>query len=224
MPAGHALIVCAVPSPGSSPHLARLAGEAGLVIAVDGGMAACVAAGVTPDVLLGDFDSVEPSLLEQARASGIRIAQYPADKDVTDLDLALDYVANTGHQEAVVTACTSGRIDHSLAVFGSLSRSCLRVRIDEPELRCWFLAEGRRVAIELDGVGATVSVLALSEDVTVTCVGVRWPLDRAVLRQFDSWGMSNVIEREPAHFEVHGGSAVVVSAVVDGVECARERL
>ncbi|HET6352084.1 MAG TPA: thiamine diphosphokinase [Coriobacteriia bacterium] len=224
MPAGSVLIVCAAPSPHSAEHLANLAEAASLVLAVDGGMAACVAAGVTPDVLLGDFDSVEPSLLERAKATGVIIEQHPVDKDVTDLDLALDYVVRAGHTDAVVTACTAGRIDHALAVFGSLSVSALRVRIDEPELGCWFLAADRRAAVDLGGAGATVSVLPLSEAATVTCSGVRWPLDHAHLRHLDSWGMSNIIECEAAHFEVHEGSAVVVSAMVGGVAPARERL
>ncbi|HTL86619.1 MAG TPA: thiamine diphosphokinase, partial [Acidimicrobiia bacterium] len=60
------------------------------VIAADSGLAVANALGVHVDLLVGDLDSVETSAVEIAEASGTTVARHPAEKDATDLELALD--------------------------------------------------------------------------------------------------------------------------------------
>ncbi len=217
-----ALIVCAAPQAGSRTHVARLAASADIVIAVDGGLEACRSASVTPNVIVGDLDSVTAEDLQWARAEGVEIEAFPADKDVTDLDLALRRAQHDGADEVVVTACTGARIDHALGVFGSLVRGSLPARISEPHLSAWLLAEGVRGDVSLAGMGATVSVIALAGSATVTCAGVRWPLVRAQLEPLGTHGISNVIVADPARVELHSGCVAVISSRVDGVEPAAE--
>ena len=59
------------------------------IIAADGGGRHCRQLGLTPDILIGDFDSLEPADLEAFVAAGARIVRHPARKDYTDLELAL---------------------------------------------------------------------------------------------------------------------------------------
>src|SRR4051794_14608128 len=70
--------------------------EADVVVAADSGLAHVFALGLTPDVVVGDLDSVTPTDLDRARDLGARIEQYPSDKDATDLELALDLVRGLG--------------------------------------------------------------------------------------------------------------------------------
>ncbi|MFQ5947659.1 MAG: thiamine diphosphokinase, partial [Acidimicrobiia bacterium] len=61
-----------------------------LVIAADSGLDLVASLDLTVDVVVGDFDSVNPELLQAAVASGARVERHPVDKDATDLELALE--------------------------------------------------------------------------------------------------------------------------------------
>lgn len=212
-----ALLVCAAPAPGGSDLVARLAPGADLVIAVDGGGSVCHDAGVVPDIILGDFDSLPGSLLDEFVSRGVRVIEFPADKDETDLALALDVARREGADQVTVTAASTGRLDHTLAVAGTLAAAAdLRPELREPELRGWVLSTALRSRIALKGVGATVSILAPGWGATVSARGVRWPLAKAELAPLSVLGMSNVIiDDAGAVIEVHAGTVLVLSPHVD---------
>lgn len=213
----NALLVCAAPAPGGVELLGRLAASADLVIAVDGGGAVCHEAGVAPDILVGDFDSLDGSLLDEFVSQGVRVVEFPADKDETDLALALSVARREGADRVTVTAASTGRLDHTLAVAGSLAAAAdLQPQLREPELRGWVLSTALRSRLRLKGVGATVSLLAPGWGATVSIRGVRWPLARAELAPLSELGMSNVItDAEGAVIEVHAGTVLVLSPHVD---------
>ena len=48
-----------------------------VVVALDGAANRLIGGNMTPDVLLGDLDSVSESVLEQCKASGITIVHTP---------------------------------------------------------------------------------------------------------------------------------------------------
>jgi thiamine pyrophosphokinase len=89
--------------------------EAADVIAADSGLAVANALGVHVDLLVGDLDSVEPSAVEIAEASGTAVARHPAEKDATDLELALDAAVDRGARGIVVVDGGGDRLDHLLA-------------------------------------------------------------------------------------------------------------
>lgn len=209
----NALLVCAAPSPGGAELVGRLAPSADIVIAVDGGGSVCLEAGVVPDILVGDFDSLPGSLLDDFVSQGVRVVEFPADKDETDLGLALDVARREGADRVTVTAASTGRLDHTLAVAGALAAAAdLRTQLREPELRGWVLSTALRTTLKLKGMGATVSILAPGWGATVSVRGVRWPLAKAELAPLSDLGMSNVIiDDEGAVIEVHAGTVLVLS-------------
>jgi thiamine pyrophosphokinase len=117
-----ALLVCAAPSAGYEGLVTTLAAEADLVVAVDGGGALCVRAHVSPDVVVGDLDSLDAAAELELQAAGAEFVILPADKSETDLDVALQTVRDRGADEVVVCAALSGRLIARGAV-GSLANS-----------------------------------------------------------------------------------------------------
>ena len=61
------------------------------LIGVDGGTNHIVSLGLTPDVVLGDLDSISPETLRIVQDKRIRTLRHPADKDQTDLELAIEF-------------------------------------------------------------------------------------------------------------------------------------
>ena len=59
------------------------------IIAADGGARHALALGLTPHVVVGDMDSLDAEMRERLARQGSRLVLYPAEKDETDLELAL---------------------------------------------------------------------------------------------------------------------------------------
>jgi thiamine pyrophosphokinase len=211
------LIVGASPEPLPAAFLTELASTHRLVIAADGGAAHCLTAGVPVDLLVGDFDSVDGTVLETLAAQGTRIVKFPVGKDFTDLELALAEARAQGATRVTVTGASGGRLDHTLGALGALASVAeLEPALIEPGDNTWVLApEGRR-SIELQGDGATVSLIAFGGAADVTITGVRWPLNHARLTPDAALGVSNVITGARARISVHEGVILAISADLDG--------
>ena len=87
---------------------------AAAVIAADGGVDLAHALGLHVDVVVGDLDSASPAGLARAEAAGARIVRHPAEKDATDLELALDEAVALDPRRIVVVGGAGGRLDHLL--------------------------------------------------------------------------------------------------------------
>ncbi|MHA2428544.1 MAG: thiamine pyrophosphokinase, partial [Candidatus Hermodarchaeia archaeon] len=72
------------------------------LIAANGGAQHCMALGLTPTVLIGDFDSLEPEQLETLERDEVTVVTHPAHKDKTDLELALIYSMESGADEILI--------------------------------------------------------------------------------------------------------------------------
>ncbi len=93
-----------------------------MVIAADGGYDFLRKHGVTPDILLGDFDSVSSrELIERAGDSGIPVLSFPKEKDYTDMYLAAEEGMKHGYQTLHIYGGCGGRIDHTLSNIQLLS-------------------------------------------------------------------------------------------------------
>lgn len=206
----HVLIVGAAPEPGGSAHYASVIAAADIVIAADRGLHLCLEAGRVPDVCLGDFDSVDDARLEEARATGARIVRYPAEKDASDLDLALDEARAMGAGRVTFTAAFSARLDHTVAALGTLLRSAdLHGSAEEPSVTMYALEAGGRPLVLAAEEGTTISVFALGGRATVTLGGVRYPLRQRALDPLSSLGLSNVATAREQLVTVHDGRILV---------------
>jgi thiamine pyrophosphokinase len=209
----HALIVGAAPEPGHDPYYRRLMQRAGLVVAADAAAEWCEALGRTPDLAVGDFDSAVPGAVERLRAAGVEVETHPAEKDFSDLDLAVDAARRRGASSITITAASRLRLDHTLAALGTLSRAAdLNAELDEPLLAAFALDADSRAVIDLEGPdGALVSVFAVDDAAGVTLTGFRYPLTAAHLSALSSRGLSNVLTGGAARVTVGTGRLVVVT-------------
>lgn len=208
------LIVAAGPDIAPANVLWRLAEECDIVIACDAGASHLASAAITPDALVGDLDSIAPADVAELERLDVEVRRFPAEKDATDLDLALEFARERGATRLMVTGVAGGSPDHALAAFGSLCGSCDLV----PEVygADWtgdvLCESGRSSALVPSGV--RFSIVALTAVAIVDCEGARWELHGATLAPLSSLGIGNFSAAE-TNVAVHEGCVVVIRPLVE---------
>jgi thiamine pyrophosphokinase len=199
---------------------ARWLDDADMLVAADGGARALDELGRLPDLVIGDLDSAEPSLVDRLEAAGTRVERHPADKDASDLELALLSAVGAGADEIVLLGALGGtRLDHELANLLLLTDDALaacEVRIVRGRTTVRVLRGGDRLALSGDP-GDLATLLPIGGDAAgVTTHGLHWPLEGATLRMGRSRGLSNSIASLPAYVFLERGALLVVETSTEG--------
>lgn len=200
-------VVCAGPAEGFA--LAPRAGD--LVVAADAGYLTCSRAGVAPDLVIGDFDSMDARVLDGASCERLTL---PTAKDDTDAIASLRAGLARGYRIFELHCALGGDLGHTLANVQALlflrdkgARGVLRGC--GQDARAVFPEDGE-VAL-CTHPGERVSVFAFAGDAHGVCErGLRWELDDAELRAGFPLGVSNEATGEQASFWVREGQLLVV--------------
>jgi thiamine pyrophosphokinase len=184
-----------------------------LLIAADGGAAQALRWGLSPQVVIGDMDSLPEDARQKLESRGCRFMVHPRAKDETDMELALTYAASQRPGEIVVVGALGGRLDHSLANIFLLALPQLDgipVRIVDGMQEAQLLRAGETVHIQ-GGRGDIISLLPLTDRVDgVTTEGLEWALQDETLSLGYTRGVSNVMTAESARVEIEAGLLLVL--------------
>ena len=196
----------------SDPDIVRRwTARADLIIAADGGTRHALSAGVMPQVVIGDLDSLADADREQLDRSGVQLIVYPTHKDYTDLELALRYAREQQATEIIIFSALGGRWDQSLANLMLLTLPELAqvpTRMVDHSLSVQVI----RDRAEITGrVGDTLSLIALQGDARgVTIEGCEYPLNEATLPFGATLGISNVLAQPTAIITVKQGQILAL--------------
>lgn len=200
-----ALLICnGVNSPALLQKLCR---EVDFVLAADGGADAALAAGITPNAVIGDLDSVSP--LTRQHFSKVLFIHVER-QDNTDLEKALDWLTEQGFEECVVAGAAGGRLDFTLGNF-------LAVRPYLEKIKIHFQGTGWTLwpllkAINLSArTGARMSLIPISACRGITLKGVKFPVENVDWQPGQPSGrwLSNVIENPSAQIQLESGFILV---------------
>jgi thiamine pyrophosphokinase len=173
--------------PGEAPIIAKDT----LVIAADGGLKQAYQWGLTPDYLLGDFDSLDLGR-EQIDLPADRIIRFPVEKDQTDLELAVDFALARGVDEIILTGAWGGSISHSLGnleLLYLLAQKQIQAEIITNSARIYTVKGELKLELPTD---SRISLVPLSETAAgVTTKGLYYPLRDAVVAKGSTWTIGN---------------------------------
>jgi thiamine pyrophosphokinase len=188
--------------------LAHCGADADIVIAADSGLESAMAAGIDPDLVVGDMDSLSVSaLLNRFAAERKRI--LPADKDETDTEFGFRTLQDMGCTEIVIAGGGGGRIDHMLAI------AMLFERDNHP--RRWITEKEDILFIEgtmefIGRIGETLSLFPIGAVAdAMHSEGLKWPLDGLKFRR-GYGGISNLIVRDKVTIGVGKGKLLMIKA------------
>lgn len=164
-----------------------------IIICADGGARHALRLNLTPDVIIGDMDSISPATRKRLKKNRtIKWIKYPEEKDQTDSQLAIDYAVTQGCTSMNLLGFIGGRTDHFLATLFYLANQPLgHVEIISDQetmyiLRNKFVLKGKK--------GKLFSLVPLFGDVNdIKVTGAKYPLKNETLKLGSTRGVSNVI-------------------------------
>ena len=181
------------------------------VIAADSGLEHVRALGRRADLVVGDLDSVSEETLTLARKSDVPIEAHPADKDATDLELALRAAQRHGADRVTILGAGGGRLDHFLAnvlllAHADFSSFSIQAFVGNAHVHVF------RSVVELHGaVGSLVSLLPVGGPARgVRTAGLRWPLADDDLRHGSTRGVSNEMTSDVATVTLREGVLLAI--------------
>lgn len=177
-----------------TPVLQQIAKDVDVVIAADGGARHCKLLCRTPDILIGDLDSIPRELLNEFKTQQVEILQYPVRKNATDLELAIDHAVQKGATHIFFAGMLGGRWDMSLSNIFLLAHhkyEKLRFSILDKDSVLHLLHPGKHSYTTK--IGQRVSLIPLKEDCqNITLSGFEYPLDQYTIPFGSTRGLSNV--------------------------------
>lgn len=178
-------------------------------ICADSGLRHARAFGIVPDMLVGDFDSVDPP----SDFSG-EVITFPAQKNDTDLFIAASIALQRGFKSVAILGAFGGRPDHTfgaVSVLEYLDRCAVAAVIvsDNGEIR--FLREKTVYKFKKDNSYKYFSVIPLDSNIFgITLKGFKYPLENADAKRWETLCISNEIVADFGEVYIDKGSALGV--------------
>ncbi len=170
------------------------------VIAADSGIRCALELRLRIDRILGDFDSADPVLLQECEQKKIPRLVFPAEKDFTDTELALEEAAEKAGENGriLLLGAIGTRMDHSLANIFLLKKMADRgipCEIADDFNRIRMLKGTAETCLQKDPAWPYVSLLPVFGDAEgVTLRGFRYPLAEARMKAGYALGVSNELK------------------------------
>lgn len=181
-----------------------------LCIAADAGLRTAERLGERVDILLGDFDS----LGEPPHDAPYEILRVPAEKDLTDTQLAVELALDRGAEDVIIIGGLTGRLDHTLstlAILEDLHARGVYGTITDGQSRARFL----RSSSILVARSAYRYIALVAADETVKGVdidGCKYPLKGATLHRRRQFAVSNEITGNVAFISVKKGGVYIIES------------
>jgi thiamine pyrophosphokinase len=171
------------------------------VICADGGANTALKMGITPDVIVGDLDSIHAEALVKFR----RVEMFEDRSDqTTDLEKAISWTIQSNFDHITVVGASGKRLDHTVGNLGVLRKfypDAIITLVDDNGELCYV---GREYSFEAEK-GDVVSLIPLNRCEGVSTDGLKYPLDREDLELGVREGTSNVVVSSPVSIKVKKG-------------------
>jgi thiamine pyrophosphokinase len=230
------IIIIANGTPPAQRDIERWLRAGDTLLCADGGAKAALALGLSPQHVIGDFDSLTADELSALQSRGATLHRHPAHKDETDLELALlmaiqifntenternktfskPSVISVVKEEIVVLGAMGGRIDHELANMLLLAMPALKgARVvlahGAEQLFAIDARDGETTARLHGHAGDTVSLLPFNGDAHgITTTGLEYPLRDESLFVGPARGVSNVMLADETSVTLRAGMLLCV--------------
>ncbi len=181
------------------------------IICADGGTNTAWEAGIIPDLVMGDFDSVDKSILKKLENEKTKFIEFSSEKDESDLELAVLKAATLTPSEIIIFGALGKRLDHILGNLILLTiplEAGIKGYILEEEYEIYLIDND----IEVErGRNSILSLFPLTPVVQgVETWGLKYPLMKEELYLGRSRGLSNEFAENKARIKIKEGKLLII--------------
>jgi thiamine pyrophosphokinase len=191
--------------------LRSLLSEDDFLVAVDGGLSHMDALGLSPHLVIGDLDSADQARIQALRAQGVEIRTFPADKNETDLEIALNAALEMAPAAIRIVAALGGRLDQTLANIFLLTRPDLAqqdIRLIDGSTEVFLIRKSASIS---GAIGQRLSLLPINGPVTgISTESLEFPLKDETLIPEKTRGISNRMDASTASVTIQTGSLLCI--------------
>jgi len=181
------------------------------ILSADGGTDYCLKAGIIPNAVIGDLDSISEESLEKINDGNIPVIKFPVKKDKADSELSIDYLVDMGIKDITLIGAVGSRMDHTLANIFLLSKmheKGVKVQIiDNYNTIC--LVDNELVVANKEGYFVSI-VPVDSSGIIVSLKGFEYELDRVKIEFGSTHGISNRVIESEGYIKIHKGKCYVI--------------
>lgn len=175
------------------------------IICADGGFDTALKAGISPHLIIGDFDSTKLSF-----GNNYKKVLLPTEKDDTDSVYCVKYAIKQGYRDFLILGATGGRIDHMYANFSILKHLCKQncKGVVKDEFTDIYYTE---TILTLSEKEKTVSIIPFGcEEAVVTLDGFKYSAKKLNMQSDFPIGISNITTEKTSKITIHSGGVLVM--------------
>ncbi len=175
------------------------------IIACDGGLETIDKLEISPNVLIGDFDSTDNKILE--RYNNVDKIEFPAEKDFSDFEAVLFYCEKLDFDEIFVFGVIGGRLDHTLSNVHLLNKNKhFNLKYIDKDNEIFVANESIVIKKSKD----YLSFISSSKKCVISIQGVKYELFEHDISDSSTFTISNEIVDDNAILTIHEGSVMVI--------------
>lgn len=182
-----------------------------LLIGCDGGAAHILALGLTPHVVIGDFDSISSKVLRVLKQKNVELIRYPRDKLYTDTELGVALAMERGCRDIVLAGVRGTHTDHLIGNLSTLAKkkfAALSFKVIDGNEEITLVRKHIRIKGKNKDI---VSLLPAGRGARgVTTKGLYYPLRNATIPSGSTRGLRNHMTGKHAEITVREGTLLVI--------------
>lgn len=196
-----------------SSFLRNYSNEDYLFVAIDGGYNIFLKEDIEPDILIGDFDTLNKQLIRSPKT----IIELNPMKDDTDTFYIIKKLINDGFKEFYIYGCLGGKLDHTIAniqLLRYLSSLNIKSYMFQDDSVLFTLTHEDKLFKENNS--GLVSIFALSSTTKLSLSNFKYNLDSYTMTNDVPLGISNeFIKSKQASIKIHEGTALIYTKITN---------
>lgn len=191
--------------------LQREINSSDIILCADGGAEYAYRCSITPDYLIGDFDSISSEILDFYTNQKVEVIKYPKEKDYTDTEICVHKALELGCSDICIIAGVGGRIDHSLGNIGLLhlinkngAHGCITGN------DCIIYLCSSEIKIQGE-IGDTISIIPFAGNAEgLNSSGLKYALCNSTIEFGKPTGVSNIMVDTSCKITIANGEVLVI--------------
>jgi thiamine pyrophosphokinase len=183
-----------------------------IIIAVDKGLETLDILNINPNYVVGDFDSIDKTILRKYENTQIEIIKLNPEKDLTDTHSAINLAIGLKSKKIIIIGAIGTRLDHTIANIHILKLAIdkgINIKIINETNEITLI--NNSIKIYKDQNYKYISLIPLTTTVeNITLKGFKYPLTKRTLYIGDSLGISNEQLQQEGEIQLEKGILILI--------------